>query len=76
MAEHNNWTHRKKATYLITTFNESATHILHRVPTSVRHDVLQNCYYDYHLELAFHSQLKIIQPIGESLQEFVEAIDH
>jgi hypothetical protein len=76
VAEHNNLTHHEKATYLITAFNESATHILHGVPTSARHDVLENCYYDYHLELAFHSQLKIIQPVGESPQEFDEAIDH
>jgi GGDEF domain-containing protein len=80
VAEHNKWTHREKATYLITAFNESATHILHGVPTSATHDgltdVLQNRYYDHHLEVAFHSQLKRIQSVGESPQEFVTAIDH
>jgi hypothetical protein len=80
VAEHNNWMHSEKATCPITAFNESATHILHGVPTSVTHneltDALENRYYDRHLELAFHSQLKRIQPIGESPQEFVAVIDH
>jgi hypothetical protein len=38
--------------------------------------VLKNSYDDYHLEGAFHYQLKRTQLVGESLQQFADAIDH
>jgi hypothetical protein len=73
MVEHNYWTLREKATYLITALNEPTAHILHGVPAGVTYEevaeVLVNRYGDHHLEAAFHSQLKRrTQLAGESLR--------
>jgi hypothetical protein len=81
--EHNYWTPRKKATYIIAALNEPGCphSIVHGVPTRATHkevtEALRNRYGDHHLEAASYSQLKRrIQLVGESLQEFAAAIDH
>jgi hypothetical protein len=75
MAEHNYWKPREKATYLIAALNKLASHIQHGVPTGATYEevieALGNRCVDYHLEVAFHSQLKRVnQLVGECLQEF------
>jgi hypothetical protein len=62
----------EKSTYLITTLNVLAGHILHGVPTEATYEeiieALENRYGDHHQEIAFHSQMKrITQHVGELL---------
>jgi hypothetical protein len=80
VVERNYWTLRKKATYLIAALNQPAAHVLAGVPNRATcrgaTEVLENRYGDYHLEAACNSQLKMIQLVGESRQEFVAAIAH
>jgi hypothetical protein len=58
VAEHNLWTPRKKATYLIVALHEPATYFLHGIPTGVTYyvtEALDNRCSDQHLEEAFHA---------------------
>jgi hypothetical protein len=71
----------EKATYLTAALNEPAAHILYGVPAGVTYEVvtemLENHYGDYHLQAAFHSELKRrTHLVKESLQEFDTDIDH
>jgi hypothetical protein len=54
--------------------------ILHRVLTGATYEeaieAREYRYGDHHLEAAFHSRLKRIRLIGESLQESPAAMDH
>jgi hypothetical protein len=78
--QHNYWTPRKKATYLIAAVSRMAAHIPHGVPTGATYEEVteatENRYRDHHMEKAFHSQPKKIQVTGESLQEFIAANDN
>jgi hypothetical protein len=66
---------------LIAALNELAAKILHRVFPGATYDevtkAFEKPYGNYHLETAFHSQLKRrTQLVRESLQEFSAATDH
>jgi hypothetical protein len=60
--------------------NGPAVHVPHSVRTEVTYKeatgALEIRYGDHQLEKALPSQLKRTQFVGESLQEFVAAIDH
>jgi hypothetical protein len=76
VAKHNYWTPPEKATYLIAGYPHSTWRPYW---SDVRRETeaLDNRYSDHHLEAAFHSQLKRrTQLVGESLQEFADAIVH
>jgi hypothetical protein len=71
MVEHNYWIPCKRATYLISALIEPAARILHGFLTGGTYteftEAIGNRYGDHHLEVVFHSQLKIMtQLMGDS----------
>ena len=80
VAEHNKWSDRDKATYLITALKGRAADVLPGIPTNTAYQdtlqALEDRFGDQHFAAAYRCQLTTrIQNPGESLQDFATAIE-
>jgi hypothetical protein len=79
VAEHNQWSDREKSTYLITALKGRAADMLSGIPTNTTYkdtlQALEDRFGDKHFASAYCCQLTRTQKAGESLQDFVTAIE-
>jgi DNA repair exonuclease SbcCD ATPase subunit len=79
VAENNQWSDREKFTYLITAFKGREADVLPGIPTNSTYEdtiqTLEDRFGDQHFVDAYSSRLSRIQKAGDTLQNFITAID-
>jgi hypothetical protein len=77
IADHNQWSERGKATYLLTALKCRAADMLYGIPTSTTYEdtfqSIQDRFGDQNFAAAYRCQLTRTQKAGESLQDFARA---
>jgi hypothetical protein len=77
VAEHNQWSHQEKSTYLITALKGRVADVLHGIPTNATYgetlQALDDRFGDQHFAATYRCQLTRTQRVGETLQDFAMA---